>query len=157
MRGAANESSAVYGTMNGDERELLLPAFKERDTTVLTAPRVLDEGVDVPEADLGVIVSASSSKRQMIQRMGRVLRLKQGDRTARLVVLFAEGTVEDPREGAYESLIGFAWEVADEAEVFASSASVPRVLEFLRPTFDGPEAPSTRDRGCAPSYAPRPR
>ena len=68
----------------------------------MSAPRVLDEGVDVPAADLAVIVGASRSRRQMIQRMGRILRRKSDGRLARLAVLFVEGTVEDPAAGAHE-------------------------------------------------------
>ena len=44
---------------------------RRRARTCSSAPRVLDEGVDVPAADLAVIVGASRSRRQMIQRMGR--------------------------------------------------------------------------------------
>lgn len=155
LTSSGHPASAVYGDLDGDQREHLLGAFRDRDTTVLTAPRVLDEGIDVPEADLGVILSASSSKRQMIQRMGRVLRLKHDGRTARLAILFAEGTVEDPREGAHEGFIDIAWDVAEEASVFSSSASGSSILDFLRPTFDGPVAPSTGSRGSAPSFPSR--
>jgi hypothetical protein len=34
---------------------------------------VLDEGVDVPEADLGIMVSANRGRRQVVQRLGRVI------------------------------------------------------------------------------------
>ena len=39
-----------------------------------TAIRIISEGFDVPEADLGIIVASSSSPRQRIQSIGRVLR-----------------------------------------------------------------------------------
>ena len=38
---------------------------------------MLDEGIDVPDANLGVVMSASRTRRQMIQRMGRILRRKR--------------------------------------------------------------------------------
>jgi superfamily II DNA or RNA helicase len=72
---------------------------------VLVAPRVLDEGVDVPAADLAVIAGASRSRRQVVQRMGRVLRKKPDGRLARFVVLFAQGTIEDPAFGAHEAFL----------------------------------------------------
>ena len=62
----------------------MLRRFAEGDLQVIWRPAVLDEGVDVPEADLAVIVGASRSRRQMIQRMGRVLRKKADHRRARL-------------------------------------------------------------------------
>src|SRR3954453_1057607 len=41
------------------------------------APCVLDEGVGVPDANLGVVMRGSRTRRQMVQRMGRVLRRKR--------------------------------------------------------------------------------
>lgn len=42
---------------------------------VLAGPQVLDEGVDVPAAELGIILAANRTGRQRIQRMGRMLRI----------------------------------------------------------------------------------
>ena len=71
----------------------------------VTAPQVLDEGVDVPAADLAVILAASRSRRQMIQRMGRVLRRKPDGRVAHLIIVYAAGTVEDPALGAHDGFL----------------------------------------------------
>jgi superfamily II DNA or RNA helicase len=38
--------------------------------------KVLDEGVDIPDAELGVILSGTGSAREFIQRLGRLLRPK---------------------------------------------------------------------------------
>jgi RNA polymerase primary sigma factor len=89
-------ASALFSGLDRDERRDRMDAFRERAASLLAAPRVLDEGVDVPEADLAVVVAASRSRRQFVQRLGRVLRPKQDGRTARLVVLYARGTIEDP-------------------------------------------------------------
>ena len=86
---------------------------------VLTAPQVLDEGVDVPAADLGVILAASRSRRQMIQRMGRVLRRKPDGSVARFVIAFAVGTVEDPSLGAHAGFLDEITPVADAVRTFA--------------------------------------
>ena len=64
-----------------------------------------------------MIVGASRSRRQMIQRMGRVLRRKSDGRHARFAVLFVEGTVEDPSSGAHEA---FLEEVVNVAEGVSS-------------------------------------
>jgi RNA polymerase primary sigma factor len=61
------------------------------------APRTLDEGIDVPDADVGVIVAGSKQTRQRIQRAGRVLRKLPGKDAARVLVLYIEQTTEDPR------------------------------------------------------------
>ncbi|SDP11017.1 RNA polymerase sigma factor, sigma-70 family [Klenkia soli] len=89
-------AAALYSGLDRDERRGRMDAFRERTSQLLAAPRVLDEGVDVPEADLAVIVAGSRSRRQLVQRLGRVLRPKTDGRHARLVLLFASGTVEDP-------------------------------------------------------------
>jgi hypothetical protein len=57
---------------------------------------VLDEGIDVPDANLGIVMSASRTRRQMIQRMGRILRRKRAGVAARFVIMFAKDTLEDP-------------------------------------------------------------
>jgi hypothetical protein len=62
--------------------------------------------VDLPDADLGIIVAASKSRRQIIQRMGRILRPKQDGRAARFVVLYISGTAEDPATGAHQAFLG---------------------------------------------------
>ncbi|MGY1637893.1 sigma-70 family RNA polymerase sigma factor [Geodermatophilus sp. SYSU D00742] len=89
-------ASALFSGLDREERRDRMDAFRERAARLLAAPRVLDEGVDVPEADLAVVVAGSRSRRQLVQRLGRVLRPKQDGRAARLVMLYAKGTVEDP-------------------------------------------------------------
>jgi len=60
---------------------------------VLLAVRALDEGVDVPEVGVGVIIASGKSTRQLVQRQGRLLRPAEGKR-ARLYVIYAENTYE---------------------------------------------------------------
>jgi len=50
----------------------------------------------VPDANLGIVMSASRTRRQMIQRMGRILRRKRAGVAARFVIMFAKDTLEDP-------------------------------------------------------------
>jgi superfamily II DNA or RNA helicase len=87
------------------EREEKLRAFATGRLKVLCAPRILDEGVDVPEAEVAVIVATSKTARQMIQRMGRVIRLKKDGRSARIVILYIKGTGEDPDLGGHEGFL----------------------------------------------------
>ena len=97
---------------------------------LVAAPRLLDEGVDVPSADLAVVLASSRSKRQMIQRMGRVVRKKHDRRLARLAVLYVEGTSEDPG-AAHEDFLYVVTGVAREIEHFASSASTTEICDYL--------------------------
>jgi superfamily II DNA or RNA helicase len=111
-------AGVVHSALPPSDRRDVLTRFARGDLEVLAAPRVLDEGVDVPAADLAVIAGASRSRRQMIQRMGRVLRRKPDGRRARFAVLFVEGTVEDPRYGAHEVFLEEIVDVADHVSCF---------------------------------------
>lgn len=91
-----NPAATVMSGMGKDDRATALGSFRDGTAKVLTAPRVLDEGIDVPEADLGIMVAASSSQRQLVQRLGRVIRKKADGRAGRFVVLYSRNTVEDP-------------------------------------------------------------
>ncbi len=62
------------------ERKRLLAAFAEGDLSVLLTSRVLNEGVDVPDANIGVVLSGSGSVREHVQRLGRILRKRPGKR-----------------------------------------------------------------------------
>lgn len=77
-------------------RKDILEDLRHRRLDAVAAPRVLDEGIDVPDANLGIVMSASRTRRQMIQRMGRILRRKRAGVGARFVIMFAKDTLEDP-------------------------------------------------------------
>src|SRR4029077_17897160 len=74
----------------------ILDDLRVRKLDAVASPRLLDEGVDVPDANLGVVMSASRPRRQMIQRMGLILRRKRPGIAARFVIMFAKDTLEDP-------------------------------------------------------------
>ncbi|AIF85375.1 DNA repair helicase RAD25 [Candidatus Nitrososphaera evergladensis SR1] len=65
-----------------DERQDVLKGFKDGRYMAIVTSKVLDEGVDVPDAELGVIVSGTGSAREFIQRLGRLLRPKPRAATA---------------------------------------------------------------------------
>jgi len=77
----------------GPERKEYLRMFKDGDVTALATSRVLDEGVDVPDASVGIILSGSGSTRQFRQRLGRLLRPSEGKK-ATLYEIVASGTSE---------------------------------------------------------------
>jgi superfamily II DNA or RNA helicase len=76
-----------------DERAEVLNAFREGRYTVLVTSKVLDEGIDVPDASLGVILSGTGSKREFVQRLGRLLRKVEG-KEARLIEIISRSTAE---------------------------------------------------------------
>jgi superfamily II DNA or RNA helicase len=76
-----------------EEREEILGGFRDGTYRRIVTSRVLDEGVDVPDASMAVIISGSGSNRQFIQRLGRILRKMPG-KEAVLFELVSEGTAE---------------------------------------------------------------
>ncbi|MEA3457590.1 MAG: DEAD/DEAH box helicase family protein [Candidatus Thermoplasmatota archaeon] len=75
------------------EREAVFNKFKSGEYSVLVSSQVLDEGIDVPEANVGIIVSGTGSSREYIQRLGRLLRPRE-NKKAVLYELVTKGTKE---------------------------------------------------------------
>jgi superfamily II DNA or RNA helicase len=62
-----------------DERKRILQAFRNGAYSKLVAGRVLNEGVDVPDANIAIVVSGNSTPREHIQRLGRIIRPKPSE------------------------------------------------------------------------------
>ncbi len=76
------------------ERKHILEGFQNRTYRAIVTSRVLNEGVDVPEAKVAIVLGGTASAREYIQRLGRVLR-KVGNRQAVLYEVIARNTVEE--------------------------------------------------------------
>jgi superfamily II DNA or RNA helicase len=113
------------------ERHEILNRFKTGEYKTLIASHVLNEGVDVPEASIAIILSGTGSRREYVQRLGRVLRRgKKADKQAILYEIIAEGTVE---EGTSERRRGFS-STQPESENY-------RQLEIMKPANVYPISP----------------
>ncbi len=126
-------AEAIHSQMKREERRDTLDRFADGALQVIVAPQVLDEGIDVPEVDLAVIIAASKTRRQMVQRMGRVLRRKKDDRLARFALLYVEDTSEDPEHGAHGEFLDEITEIADNVAQFDAHASAQEICDFLCP------------------------
>lgn len=104
LAGRGVSATAVFSELARSDRKLRMAQFRSGALPVLAAPRVLDEGVDVPEAELGIVLAANRSKRQLVQRLGRVIRRKADGRAGKFVVFYTKGTIEDPQIGGDEHL-----------------------------------------------------
>jgi superfamily II DNA or RNA helicase len=74
------------------ERRAILGGFRAGEFTKLVTGRVLNEGVDVPDANVAIVASGSASMREYVQRLGRVLRPKPEE--ALLYELISRRTTE---------------------------------------------------------------
>jgi superfamily II DNA or RNA helicase len=62
------------------EREEALVRFRQGTLRALVSARVLNEGIDVPDADVAIIVGGAFGQREHVQRIGRLLRPREGKR-----------------------------------------------------------------------------
>lgn len=76
------------------ERHDVLSRFRRGEYPVIVTSRVLNEGVDVPEARIAIVLSGTGSQREYIQRLGRILRRGEG-KLALLYEVVAEATTEE--------------------------------------------------------------
>lgn len=75
------------------EREHALAAFRAGELRALVSAQVLNEGIDVPDADVAIIVGGVRGQREHVQRVGRLLRPAPGKRAV-IYELVMEGTHE---------------------------------------------------------------
>ncbi|SIO66494.1 Superfamily II DNA or RNA helicase [Singulisphaera sp. GP187] len=83
----------THQTKTKERRDILLQ-FNAGTYPIVATSRVLNEGVNVPEASVAIILSGSGSVREHVQRLGRILR-KSGEKEALLYEVISRGTSEE--------------------------------------------------------------
>ena len=107
---------AEHSELSDRLRAHAISLFRHGTAQIIVSAKSLIEGFNVPTADIGIIVAASSSVRQRIQTLGRLLRRGATQtKRARLIVLFAAGTVD---EMIYEKADWHAFVGAERNEYF---------------------------------------
>lgn len=69
---------------NKSEREQIISKFKSREYQVIVAIKCMDEGIDIPTADVGILMASSTNPREYIQRIGRIIRQSPNKLSAEL-------------------------------------------------------------------------
>lgn len=131
LLGLGIRAAPMHSALTGEVRRATLSAFAAGKLDVVTAPTVLDEGIDVPAADLAVILAASQTRRQMVQRMGRILRRKTDRRTARFAIVHVEATAEDPALGAHASFLDEVVPLARNVRDFRAGTAWSTISDYL--------------------------
>lgn len=96
--------SNIASAMRRDNLRL----FRRGRFQILVSCRALDEGVNIPETEIGIIASSTASTRQRIQRLGRVLRPAPGKESATVYTLFATKVEEERLRKEADGLEGTA-------------------------------------------------
>ncbi len=84
---------AITHQTNARERKTILQRFESGQYKAIVTSRALNEGVDVPEAAVAIILGGSGSAREHTQRLGRILR-HRANKLAVLYEITARGTIE---------------------------------------------------------------
>lgn len=83
-------SKHIDGSMSATERETLMSWLKEEpeegESRILTNVRCLSEGVDVPSLDAVLFLSARNSQVDVVQSVGRVMRLAEGKQYGYIII-----------------------------------------------------------------------
>ena len=96
QRKFGNICALYHSKMSSDARQRNMEMFRKNHARILVSCRCLDEGIDVPDADIAVVLSGSSVSRQRIQRLGRILRKSPEKPMAVLYYLFIQESADDP-------------------------------------------------------------
>jgi superfamily II DNA or RNA helicase len=106
----------------GEQRLSIIRATSSGTIDAVVAPRVLDEGIDIPGLKLGINLGRSRRHLQLVQRVGRVLRKCEEKGIATMVFLVARDTEDDPylagNRALQRSPLKFILDAADDHFVF---------------------------------------
>jgi superfamily II DNA or RNA helicase len=93
---SAVEGRTIHGQYYGKDRylDLVIRRFKENILRVLSTAKALDEGADIPDVDLLLILSGTSTARQGLQRYGRGIRYIEGKHTI-IIEIYAIDTQDE--------------------------------------------------------------
>jgi superfamily II DNA or RNA helicase len=118
------------------ERHHILQKFRSGEYGAIAASHALNEGVDVPDAQIAIILSGTGSTREYVQRLGRVLR--KGDRPDKLAILYeviAEATSEERTSERRHT----PQPAATQLEIlprYGTGRPIPKAAEASPPDYD---------------------
>jgi len=97
-----------HSKIGKDMRRDNLRMFKSGQADTLVCCRALDEGIDVPEAECAILAASTSSHRQRVQRLGRVLRTHEHKEIAEIITLYVSDQEEERLAKETAALLGVA-------------------------------------------------
>lgn len=98
-------AAPLSARLDAGDRKDLQSSFGEGVMSVLTVPAELDVMTGIPDADTAVIASSSRSRPSLLHRMGRVVGTRDLAQPTNVVVLYMEGTFEDPKIGTRDTYL----------------------------------------------------
>lgn len=84
-----------HSQMGPQANQNVMNRFRDGDIRILITCKALDEGLDIPDVTVGIVLSGTSVQRQRVQRLGRIIRKKEGKEKASLYYLHIPESTED--------------------------------------------------------------
>lgn len=98
-----------HSAMKKSEKDGALKDFKSGEASVLCSTKALNQGFDVPDAQVGIICGLDSKALQMIQRVGRLLRLSP-NKTGEVIIFYVADSQEEKwLKNAVRNLSNIFW------------------------------------------------
>jgi len=131
------QAAMYHSGMSKESAKSALLRYQNAEVRILVGCRALDEGLNVPETDVGIVVSSSRAELQRVQRLGRILRRKHSPLPAKLYYLYLEDAGEEMAylDGDNEACPVIPLTYDGEADGFLCTAYEPlakRVLAHIR-------------------------
>ena len=105
----APHAMSYHSKKTKKQKELALESFKDNSINVLCSTKALNQGFDVPDANMGVICGITSKSLSMIQRVGRLIRFQE-DKIGEIIILYVADSQEEKwLKNAVKSLNNVIW------------------------------------------------
>ena len=124
-----NQVVQYHSELGETARTLALERYRSGEARIMVSCKALDEGLDIPSADVGILLATTSEQRQRVQRLGRILRRQSGKGKASLFYLEIGETVEE-RELLEEGI-----ELVEEWHLTYTDHFIHPVYDELATTF----------------------
>lgn len=112
LKKRGNSVALYHSQIGGDARRESLKQFRKGIVQIIVCCRALDEGVDVPESEVAIIAASTSSSRQRIQRIGRVIRVHNSKEKAKIYTVYITDREQDKlrnEQESYSDIANFNW------------------------------------------------
>ena len=105
----APNAMSYHSKKTKKQKELALESFKDKTINVLCSTKALNQGFDVPDANMGIICGITSKSLSMIQRVGRLIRFKE-DKIGNIIILYVADSQEEKwLKSAVKNLKNINW------------------------------------------------
>jgi superfamily II DNA or RNA helicase len=102
-------SASYHSKVTKKKREKAIEDFRAGKINVLCSTKALNQGLDIPDANMGVMCGITSKSLPMIQRVGRLIRFQEG-KVGEIYILYVENSQEEKwLKNAVKSLNNVNW------------------------------------------------